>query len=129
MFASGKKIILPDSVDFIDRGDPASADFTQATLIEDNDWHDLDLSGIVGAAAKLVLIRFQIQVDDTGLGAFIREKGNANTVNAGKLYSQAVNVYHAGECLVMTDATGKCEYLFANGTWNMITITVGGWYE
>lgn len=110
------------------RGDPASPDFTQATLTEDNDWHDLDLSGIVGAAVRLVLIRIVTQVDAAGKGAIIRPKAQSNSYNVGKLYSQVANVYQAQDFLVLTDAAGKCEYLFATATWTTIQITVGGWF-
>ena len=112
---------------YVDRGDPVVMDFDKTDITADGAWHDLDLSVIVPAGAKLVDIAFEIQNDTIGLYVMLRRHGGVGTANILRQYIQrsAVNIRQRG--FVVLDVDRIIEYWASSTTWTMINITVCGW--
>lgn len=113
---------------FVDRGDPASYDWTQATLIQDGAWHDLDCSAIVPADAKTILFRVYLRHPLINKDFYIRTKGNANYVNIFMQRTQVANISIVEDAVVACDTNRKVQYWISGPGWTSIRITVGGWW-
>lgn len=111
-----------------DRGDPAAYDWVVANFTRDNNWHDLDLSGIVPDKAKFVLFNIEIAQVATGKTFWLRKNGNVNTKNVSQLRTQAVGLTLVGDVVTPCDANRKVEYRADTGTWLVINVTVKGWW-
>lgn len=116
-------------VNYVDRGDPAAVDFAVGALTTDGAWHDLDLSSIVPASAKAVILRAAIE-DDAASSAFaFRKNGNSNAINIARQTTQVSGVtIHIPPTIVPVDANRVVEYLATNTTWTTINIAVCGWF-
>lgn len=116
---------------YVDRGDPAAFDFTLVDIIQDDSWHDLDLSGVVAPAGASHLVHLIVGVKGTKADNYLyfREKGNVNEVNIICVRTQAANVASDEDCIVMMDATRKIQYKAAVDDWTAILIAVRGWVE
>ena len=114
---------------FVSRGDPAAADKTQATLTINGTWVDWDLSSIVPAGAKAVLLGVEFVQTTADVGMFFRRNGNSNEIARSALRSQVANVNYARDVIVALDSNRVIEYFIVNtGTWTNISITVCGWW-
>lgn len=113
---------------YVDRGDLAATDYTQAAFTQDNTWRDLDISAIVGAKSALVHLRVTITDSATETLMRFRENGNANVPNSTRLGTQVINISKSGDCFVMTDSAGVLEYLVSSAC-NAISVSVAGWFE
>lgn len=112
---------------YVDRGDPASADWTQATLIMDGHWHNLNLSPIVPAGAKLVLLRVLL-FDTTTLPLLqFRKGGNVRNLNIARFKLPVTNSYFYDDKEVACDANRIIQYKTPTGV-EEIQITVAGWW-
>lgn len=112
-----------------DRGDPAAADFTLATpLTTDGAYHDLDLSSIVPAGAKMVCLR--VLVEDNAAGSYVRfrKNGNTNDLNYGEIYTQVSGVLNSADIIVACDVNRVIEYKATSTTFTGISITVKAWW-
>jgi len=115
---------------YVDRGDPAAVDFTQATLTTDAGWHDLNLSSIVPAegASHLVHLNLALKDDVPGSLFMFRKKGNTNAVNVVSAFVQADGVYKSVDVWVMCDSSRVIEYVGSDTSFSVIEITVLGWW-
>jgi len=114
---------------YTDRGDPSAFDFNEANLTEDGTWRELDLSGVVGEAVRLVMLAVMLNATEVGKRAMFRTCGNSNERNADVMYTIKADANRSSTIWVQTDATGKIEYNIQAATWGGITITVRGWVE
>ncbi len=112
---------------FVDRGDLAAHDWTQATLTIDSAYHDLDLSGIIPLGTKLVLFRVRMSDDVTAQGFNLKTKGDVNEINRVESNTQVANIYIADDKFVVPDANRKVEYKITTGV-NNVYLNVGGWW-
>lgn len=133
MLASGK---LPtdgadgaDGATFVDRGDPSSHDFVKTDLTIDWAWHELDLSSIVGAANRLVLLRLEVRSTAGDEEFQFRTKGIADAYNLVRRRTYLANTTCYMDVWVYTDASGIIEYKIVTDTWGTFNITVKGWFE
>ena len=123
----GQFVSAPPGMIFVDRGDPAGSDWTQAGLTMDNAWHDLDMSGVVPAGTKAVLVR--ICTKSAGVGDYlqIRKKGNANALNVITCKTIVAAVQQWVDGTVFCNGDRKVQYL-ASVAFTNILITIGGWW-
>lgn len=112
---------------FIDRGDPAAVDWTQADLTMDSTWRDLDLSAIVPAGAKLVLLRVNVFDAAASLEMIFRKNGNSNARNVGRIRMPAAGKTEVVDIDVACDVNRVIEYNSDPG-FDSVSITVGGWW-
>lgn len=126
MFASGLKILNTGDI-FTDRGNVASADFFAGDLTKDGAWHDLDLSGIIPAGTKRVMLRVQIIALATIGVMKVKTKGNAQDVNVDIASMETNGFPENTTLLVVPDADGIIEYWMSNVTYLTVIVTVAGW--
>lgn len=113
---------------FVDRGDPATPDWTQATLIADGAYHDLDLGGIVPVGTKGVLFTTYLFGDHVHWSIELRRKGNVNTATSNGMLVMIVGLGNWGDVTCAVDENRKIEYKLPNETWTLINMTVKGWW-
>lgn len=113
---------------FVNRGDPNDEDYDLSELTRDGAYHDMNISAIVGAAVRLVLLRVRGNANAADKVFKFKTKGQTNDYNIAEGRSQVANVTIAGDFWVLTDASGVCEYNFDTAFANSIFITVGGWF-
>ncbi len=118
------------SVVFVDRGDIGSFDRGVGDFVKDGTWRDWDLSSIVGAGSRVVLLKLQFDNNTVGENINFRENGNSNAVNIADSRVQLVSNQVMDERTVQTDANGVIEYNISNGgTWAVLYVTVRGWWK
>lgn len=120
---------VPGDFNYTDRGDPSSADFSGGTIVKNGAWHDLDLSGIVGEAHRLVLMRVFAESDYANDYILFRTNGNVNTANTSRLTTQNDGVEIEADLWIWTDAAGVIEYWVSDSDWNSLEIFIRGWVE
>lgn len=113
---------------FIDRGDPVEWDWELSDLVEDGNWHDLNLSSIVPDAATQV--KFQLTHRSTTVNDrfMLRQNGNVNTYNISVLRCYVANLYSDHLFLVTPDLVRKVEYRFVGVGCDFLRMTVCGWW-
>lgn len=116
---------------YLDRGDPASSDFS--SLICDGVWHELDLSGIVApaGAGHLVHFIFCATFDFAGRAICFRKNGNAGVRNSAVVRSHIASDEMSvceSDLWVMMDLFRKIEYR-ADPAVKHISLVVRGWIE
>lgn len=113
---------------FVDRGDPATWDWTLANFTADDDWHTLDCSSIVPEGAIAILIRASIAADTAGRYFGFRKHGNVNAYNTAGLRTQVANIYIDNYVLVFCDSDRKLDYMGTSDGWSAISVVIGGWF-
>lgn len=113
---------------FVDRGDPAAYDWDLTDLTIDGAWHDLDLSGIVPAGAKSVLLSLYVKATAINKSLTLRKNGNVNTVNSAGIIPPVANVFYRNDSTVACDTDRKIEYAGSAGFFNAIYISVRNWW-
>lgn len=111
---------------FVGRGDPAAADKTD--FITDGIYRDWDLSAIVPAGAKVVLLKGNIADDVSGSVFAVRKNGQTNEYNASRIRTQVANLSFDMDMVVECDANRVVEYKATNTTWTYIGFSVSGWW-
>lgn len=114
---------------YVDRGDPASADYSLANFTKDGAWHDLDLSSIIGSGRRLVFVSVSLRANSVGLVFYLRENGNSNTANILSQITQVSGAFINLSGPVLSDDSGVIEYYASNSAnWTWMNFTVRGWF-
>lgn len=113
---------------YVDRGDPATVDKVKTDLTIDGAWHDLDLSTIVPAGAKAVMLRTRLQSANPGDAIRYRKNGNTNEVNTCGCEALRANVLRTRLGITSIDANRVLEYNADNIAWTTLDIVVRGWW-
>jgi hypothetical protein len=114
---------------YVDRGDPADWDFTDTDLTKDNNWYDLDLSGILPSGVSSVLLRVFIRSPLVGEFISFRKNGNSNTFNIDALFTQVGDGWMRSSVVVAVDDNRTIEYNISSANFDFIFISVGGWFQ
>jgi hypothetical protein len=112
---------------YVHRGDPIAADFTQATLTADSAVHTLSLASIIPANAKLVHLRVVIKKASTEQRMYIFKVGLTGYNAVNQFYTQAVNVSIGNTCIVDCPSR-QIAYWLETGAWAGVTVCVIGWF-
>jgi len=113
---------------YVDRGDPAAYDKVKTDLTIDGAWHDLDLSSIVPAGAKAVLLKTRLQSANPGDAIRYRLKGNTNEINVCGCEALRANVIRTRLGITSIDVNRVLEYNADNIAWTLLDIVVRGWW-
>lgn len=113
---------------YVDRGDPATYDYAKTDLVLNGTWQTLDLSLIVPAGAKAVLLKSQLQSAAAGDKIRYRKNGNSNEINACGCESLRANVARTRLGITSIDANRVLEYNADNIAWTTLNIVVRGWW-
>lgn len=113
---------------FYDRGDPAVYDKAVGDFTKDGAWHDWDLSSIVPAGAKLVLLQGHVEGAGTDWAIWFRKNGQTNEINHGEMETLRANVERCRMMVVACDDDRIIEYKADNVAWVTLDIVVRGWW-
>lgn len=112
---------------FVDRGDPAAPDFTDVNFIQDDAWHEIDLSAIVPDNAKAVILT-AVTLSDTATSSFtLRKNGNVNDTSVSRILTPLANTAFVADLTCPISTNRKLDYNAQNVTWHVLTLTVKGW--
>jgi uncharacterized protein YutD len=103
---------------YVARGDHSTYDFLIGDFTIDNQWYDLDLSGIVPANAQAVHLHFIGQSNTIEVVARLRAKYET--------YTKARCVLRPQVAGIRTD--GLLNYQITVGDWTDLKLTVRGWW-
>ena len=117
-----------DGKGYIDRGDPTGYDFALGDFTTDGNWHDLDLSSIVPAGAKAVVLRVVIQDDAVASVVSFRKNGNANNYSMLTTRTQVADIVLDGNYIVPCDTGRVIEYKTTATTLSLLAVTIIGWF-
>jgi hypothetical protein len=114
-------------VNYVDRGDPSTADVTSASLTLDGTWKTvspIDLSSIVTAGAKSVLI--EVGLSNAAAATYLAFRKPGNTYYNGWIYTQVAGVACYTQLIIPLTSTRTLEYQGSAGS--TISIFVRGWW-
>ena len=112
---------------YVNRGDPAAADFTTGTLTADGAWHTLDISAIVPVNAKLVVLRMRAANSAASRTMRVSKVGNVNAFACASMTTNVANI--AVEQTTIIDCSGQhIQYWLTSATWADLGLTVLGWF-
>ena len=111
---------------YVHRGDAVAADYVLGDLTDDNAWHDMDLSAIVGVGT--VAVRLKVGCTGTSVNKTIefRKNGNSNEHTTSMQEIIVANINQYAEHIVACDSGRIIEYRIndMSGT----TIWILGWW-
>ena len=113
---------------YVDRGDPAAADFAVGDFTTDASWNDLDLSSIVPAGAVAVHLYVVINDNAAGSAMLFRKNGNSNAFNIGRVATHVTGITESGDVITTLDSNRVIEYWGTNVAFVSIDVTVKGWF-
>ena len=114
---------------FVNRGDFNVEDFSEADFTTDNDYHDLDLSGVIPSDTKLILVRVGIINTTINETLRFRQKGFTLAANYSMIVAQEADNMHDLDMWLTPDKDGVVEYrATAVGSWTNITFNIRGWF-
>lgn len=119
---------LTGRCDFVDRGDPAAYDFTVGDFDTDGDPHELNLSSIVPAGAKAVLLALQIYDNETETYIEFRKNGNSNWINQSCVYIFVASLWHHFDLICPIGADRLLSYKTSINAFTYINLVVKGWW-
>ncbi|MBA7524151.1 hypothetical protein ES705_16288 [subsurface metagenome] len=115
-------------VQWIDRGDIDAVDYNVTSLTANDNWQDLDISGIVGTGRKLVVIESNLKDNAGGKVMLVRTKGNVNEINISPCGTIKADKTCSRNLLLSTDENGVVQYKIESGIWSITDLTVRGWF-
>jgi len=113
---------------YVDRGDTAAYDYVKEDLTIDGAWHDLDLSSIVPAGAKAILLKTSLQSANPGDAIRYRKKGNTNEINVCGCEALRANVLRTRLGITSIDTNRVIEYNADDIAWTALDIVIRGWW-
>ncbi len=113
---------------FHDRGDPSSVDFATGDLTQDAAWNDLDLSSIVPAGAKSVLLSVVVTDGTVDARVQFRKDGNSQALSTSVANTQVVNIPNFVNIIVACSTARVIEYKAAAVAFVALDVTVKGWW-
>ncbi len=113
---------------FNDRGDPAVYDYDKDDLIKDGAWHDLDLSAIVPAGAKAVLVVGHVGSILYDLKISFRKKGNIYEINHSEMETLRADPDRCRMLICAVDTNRVLQYKADADTWSILDLAVRAWW-
>lgn len=114
---------------FVDRGDPATADFLIGDLNAVTTWTDLDLSAIIPGGTDAVVLAITLEDSANRRMFAFRTKGNVNQTNVPQIVTQVINQEIGDDMIVATNKQQTIQY-YSNGNTNVVVnLTVKGWFQ
>jgi hypothetical protein len=114
---------------YVDRGDPAAADFAWADVTADGTWRDLDLSGIVPVGTKAVSLYVWLSDNAVNSEIQFRKNGNSNEYAVQSTATQVANIIIRQNMIIACDTNRIIEYKITNGvSLVLFGIVVTGWF-
>lgn len=114
---------------YYDRGLFNGDDFSQADLIADGSWRDLDLSSIIPVGTKAV--HLHVRGADAIVGKILHICPSGIDTIAGhcSLRNQVANINIVNHRVVGVSADRKIAYKMPPPIWDVLVIGVKGWWK
>lgn len=112
---------------FVDRGNFSGTDFYQGDFTRDETWYDLDLSDIIPAGAKAVLVCIKMGASATGAQVKFRTKGYADEGNMVHIIVAEANVNEYNEVWIIPDSDGIISYAIWPTSGLYLNLFIRGW--
>ena len=109
-----------------DSGDSTAVDFTQANLVTDATWRDLNLSTKIPLGTRWVILAVELKDDAAGSYLMFRKNGYYNSNNVSQLATQVANVSVFSDMFVQVDNDRIIEYKGSNLAFVAINIKIKG---
>jgi len=120
----------PVGLTYDDRGDVESEDFSVGDLTKDDNWHDLDLSGIIAVNTKLVILKVYGATSANKGYIYFKTKGHTTGKNRHGLCINVVGAAYITSFAIHPDANGKVQYnVLSTATYSALDITVCSWVK
>ena len=113
---------------YIDRGNLPSPDFEVGSFTFDNNWHALDLSGIIPINTKIVIGRVVCQETTKPKNVVMSTNGLSSGYNAVNRWTQSTTSYLGFEFFMSPTSDRKIHYRINAGTWTMFELVVLRWF-
>ena len=113
---------------FVDRVEEGGYDKLVADFTKDDNWHELDLSGIIPKNATWIFFTIIIGSADDTAEVYFREVGGTAGNYRGRQYVQVANKPIVLTSYIPITNAGKIEYRVSNVTWTYLHLTVRGWF-
>lgn len=113
---------------FVNRGDPAAADFTEADFPAFQTWTDLDLSAVVPAATGAVLLRCRVWSGGNQKSLRFRTKEHSNAINISQCEAVQDGLNYYYDIQVPTNGLQTIQYWSSLGLMPIVRMTVKGWW-
>jgi len=112
---------------YVHRAGVTGYDYEESTLIQDGAWHVLDLSAIIPASAKLVLLRVGAAHGLKGKYFRVCKAGESTMYAYVNVATQVADVLNEQTALV--DCSGQqIQYWATIGTFSRLLLVVLGWF-
>ncbi len=115
-------------LEYVPRDDETAFDFDKDDLTNDNAWHDLDLSGIISATARIVHLR--VGYGCASVGKKLNLKPYAASTDKGSLVFQTtianVPENQSGQLACLNQLI---RYRLENVTWSWCDIAILGYWQ
>lgn len=112
-----------------DRGDVTPYDYTSATLTADGEWHDLDISAIVGVSRRFVLVKTYLKDNAGGKEMLMRTKGYVNDVNIEHCGTIIADKTCGRNSWLYTDVNGIIQYKIEVAVWANTDLVIRGYFK
>lgn len=120
---------VPGDFNYTDRGDIDSPDMDLGTIVTNGAWQALNLSSIIGAGHRLVLISVFAVAETYGNMIEFRTAGNENDANTARFMTMVADGEQVADLWVWSNASGVINYRCADTTWDTVEFTIRGWVE
>jgi len=113
---------------YIARGDVGTPDYDQNDLTLDGAVHTLDISAIVGAGTRFVLVAANITNSSPGKVFRLMQASYTNPASASIIATQVANVIVNSDLWVLTNASGEIRYMATANGWSVVQLLIRGWF-
>ena len=117
----------PGGMKTVYRGIVSAADFRSSDLTKDGTERTLDLSALVPAGAKFVLLGISIVSTTVGNELLIKEAGQAEYYGDWRFICHVASQPHMARQWFALGFARELKYLASSGTWVTVNISVLQW--
>lgn len=116
-------------VSFTPRLSASSNDYTIDDFTQDGNYHDLDLSSLVGSQVAMVHMWVHCKHGSADQQLYFRPNGSSSDAAVSRIIQTVANTEMFQNIFSYTDAAGVMEYKIGNGSgsWSTINLTVLGY--
>jgi len=107
-------LIKAQGIHFLAKAEQQSYDFTLNDFTRDDQYHDLDLSSLIPAGTKAVLLWGAYKSDTADCECRLVQYGHTGTYRKVLRHQHVVNIGQDIDCLMPVDSNRKIKYAFSS---------------
>lgn len=113
---------------YVHRPEVFGYDWVKGDLTLDGSFYTLDASAIVPENATGILLKVEIRATAAEKWMFFRKNGFTNWFSTNNVNTQVANIYRDDEAIIGIDSDRKFQYALADNTFNVVNLTILGWF-